>query len=212
MGIDAIARPLDALPSPVRPSIDIHTNGGGHSAIQPAIVSPFASAASPPPWLQPHSRPGSAQISTRGAPGIAPTQPPQARFSVDGGVSGRSRSQRAPSGEPPVRPGSLSGLGQRLGTLLSIKRFGSRRLGSRQVEGTSGPLQNVPEDPELGEGGGGRASVPQLTITKQQLMEALEKTYDKKLADAKADPMERFADPQVGWRALCIRIKQLYVL
>lgn len=36
-----------------------------------------------------------------------------------------------------------------------------------------------------------------LTITKQQLMEALEKTYDKKLADANADPMERFADPQV---------------
>jgi hypothetical protein len=36
-----------------------------------------------------------------------------------------------------------------------------------------------------------------LTVTKEQLMEALEKTYDKKVADANADPMLRFADPQV---------------
>jgi hypothetical protein len=80
--------------------------------------------------------------------------------------------------------------------MSSLKRFGSRKLGSRQQGEGLGSLRNVPEDtlPDTEIGG---AMAPHLTITKQQLMEALEKTYEKKLADSKADPIERFADPQV---------------
>ena len=60
-------------------------------------------------------------------------------------------------------------------------------------------LGHVPEDAEQGhEMSPADLLAGGLTITKKALMEALEKTYDKKLADAKADPMERFADPQVG--------------
>ena len=186
------------------------------TAAQPSFLSPardVTNAAGISPGLHTHAglassfvgspanRPGSARPAasfTMAAPVDA--SPLRPRVSVSnsglppppqGGGVGGSAQRPGSAGEPPVRPGSLSGLGHRLGTLLSLTRFGSRAAARH------GSLGNVPEDPETGRASSHANTLAGgLTITKQQLMEALEKTYDKKLADAKCDPMERFADPQ----------------